>query len=180
MAQERSVVASNRSMEISELRGSLSRVEHALVDSPPKEQNQAIVPLQTPGNQTPMQQSQRIHINRTGSVSFNAGSAFRRGPIRATPLSSSTLGTTNVGKSATTSSGSSSSSSSSSINNSGSTTTAGPVQVHVSRRGSIDISSTTPLRSTTVSTRGGPSPAAQRVRDRLANVRAQFANLRNN
>jgi hypothetical protein len=169
-------------MEISELRGSLSRVEHALVDSPPKEQNQAIVPLQTPGNPTPMQQSQRIHINRTGSVSFNAGSAFRRGPIRATPLSSSTLGTTlgtNAGKSATTSS-SSSSSSSSSINNSGSTTTAGPVQVHVSRRGSIDISSTTPLRSTTVSTRGGPSPAAQRVRDRLANVRAQFANLRNN
>lgn len=157
VAKERSVVASNRSMEITELRGSLSRVEQAL-DSPPKETN--YVPLQTPGP-TPMQslsqqqQQQRVHINRTGSVSFNAGSAFRvrsfsdsneSGPIRATPLL-------------------------------GSTTNSGPVQVHVSRRGSIDISSSTPLRSTT-NNRGGPSPAAQRVRERLANVRAQFASLK--
>ena len=43
LATERSVVASNRSMEISELRGNLSRVEHA-IHSPPKEPVQS-----TPG-----------------------------------------------------------------------------------------------------------------------------------
>jgi|TARA_B110000208_G_C11697759_1_gene404686 hypothetical protein len=158
LAAERSVVASNRSMEISELRGSLSRVEHAL-DSPPKE-----VPIASTPGPTPSLQQQRVHINRTGSVSFNAGSTFRRSaanervPIRATP--SSRLGSV---KTTTLQDG-------------------GPVQVHVSRRGSIDISSTsTPLRNTATlnSSRVGPSPAAQRVRDRLANVRAQFASLRN-
>lgn len=184
LAAERSLVASNRSMEISELRGSLSRVEQA-VSSPPKE-----LPLQTPGYETNQNHSQgRVHINRMGSVTFNnTGSAFRGGggsgrtttnnnePIRAMPLSSmATMASMNGGGSSSLSSSSSSSSSSS----------VGPVQVHVSRRGSIDIAST-PVRggvsssSSLHSTRIiGPSPAAQRVRDRLANVRAQFASLRN-
>ena len=75
LAAERSLVASNRSMEISELRGSLSRVEQA-VSSPPKE-----LPLQTPGYETNQNHSQgRVHINRMGSVTFNnTGSAFRGG-----------------------------------------------------------------------------------------------------
>jgi len=177
LATERSVVASNRSMEISELRGNLSRVEHA-IHSPPKEPVQS-----TPG---PVGSThQRVHINRTGSVSFNAGSAFRqrsatneRIPIRATPSSSSLLASTLS---------SSSRMGSSTLSSLSSTKEVGPVQVHVSRRGSIDIASmnqstSTPMPSTTAmhSSRGpGPSPAAQRVRDRLANVRAQFANLRN-
>lgn len=179
LAAERSLVASNRSMEISELRGSLSRVEQA-VNSPPKE-----LPLQTPGYETNQGHNQgRVHINRMGSVTFNnTGSAFRGGggsgrtttnnnePIRAMPLAS--IASMNGGGSSSLSSSSSSSSS------------VGPVQVHVSRRGSIDIAST-PVRGGVTSSSSlhstriiGPSPAAQRVRDRLANVRAQFASLRN-
>lgn len=183
LAAERGIVASNRSMEISELRGSLSRVENALDSSPQGKGSSSEsvaggddldgLYMQTPGA-TPMaggnmregRDAGHLHVHRTGSVSLNTtaqSSQWRgyqaSGPIRAMPMRS----IESVAAAAT----------------GGSTTSVpGVANIHVSRRGSINITTNTPNVRPGAGSRVGPSPAAARVRERLSAVRAQFANMK--
>ena len=186
LATERGIVASNRSMEISELRGSLSRVENALDSSPQEKRvgNETKTSrtddldelyMQTPGA-TPWNGGSRpgnriendLQSHRTGSLSFNtvASSLQRRGyqtsgPIRAMPMPSM--------KSSETSSG----------QNISNARVPGVASVHVSRRGSISITTNTPrIRTGPSNTTVEPSPAAARVRERLSAVRKQFASMK--
>ena len=177
LAAERGIVASNRSMEISELRGSLSRVESALDASPQGKGESSesvdggddldLLHMQTPGA-TPIgggdtrggHDARRLHVHRTGSVSFNtaARSLQQSGPIRAMPMRSIESVVAATG---------------------GSTrSVSGVANIHVSRRGSINITTKTPNTHTGGGSRVGPSPAAARVRERLSAVRAQFASMK--
>ncbi len=190
VAAERSVVASNRSMEISELRGSLSRVEKAVHNQSPGKggaddgrggNGDGGVALQTPGptpypDNSLSNTAQRIRLHRTGSVTFNSNaSAFQQRSSRVGALGRSSGPIRAMALGGTASSSSAAASTSAAV--SSALRAPGVSSVHVSRRGSVDIR-TAATPSATTSARAGPSPAAARVRERLASVRAQFASMR--
>lgn len=180
LATERGVVASNRSMEINELRDSLSRVEKALDSSPKaKMKTDAItadestapsseIRILSPGA-TPLPMDTGNNYEDSASASRNSsmiGSSnqARRldlsGPIRALPMPLPEQSTSHNSMVTKVPSYSSSS-----------------AKIHVSRRGSISITTGTPSVSS-VGSRVRPSPAAARVRERLSAVRKQFAEMK--
>lgn len=181
LATERGVVASNRSMEINELRDSLSRVEKALDSSPRQKpgfdgkstdpinaETLSELQIQSPGATPLPVSSDKIneslnisgHDSRMSMHMIGSSSHTRRldkdGPIRALPMPS--LDSSQPDFKFTSAGGSS-------------------AKIHVSRRGSISITTGTPSVAS-VGSRVGPSPAATRVRERLSAVRKQFAMMK--